>query len=162
LADKIEGSSLVAPCPPQTGSCGGAPSPATPFRCAAGRAQGRAALFGRPSPTAEGRARVALRVGPVLNAEGEPGPALPAQAPAGWRAPRCQLARPTGQLVPPTGREVRWVPAFGCPGRSLLYEVQNHVRPNFATPMLYAKNHSKFHNFFCTAIKALELYFVHF
>jgi hypothetical protein len=33
-------------------------------------------------------------------------------------------------------------------GRSLPYEVQNHVRPNFATPMLYAKNHSKFHKFF--------------
>jgi hypothetical protein len=31
------------------------------------------------------------------------------------------------------------------PGRSLPYEVQNHVRPNFATPMLYAKNHAKFH-----------------
>jgi hypothetical protein len=36
------------------------------------------------------------------------------------------------------------------------------VRPNFATPMLYAKNHSKFHNFFCGAIKPLELYFVNF
>jgi hypothetical protein len=45
-------------------------------------------------------------------------------------------------------------------GRSLLNEVQNHVRPNFATPMLYTKNHSKFHNFFCRAIKPLELYFV--
>jgi hypothetical protein len=52
----------------------------------------------------------------------------------------------------------------GCsiPGRSFPYEVQNHVRPNFATPILYAKNHSKFHKKICTAIKALELYFVHF
>jgi hypothetical protein len=43
-------------------------------------------------------------------------------------------------------------------GRSLPYEVQNHVRPNFATPILYAKNHSKFHNFFCKAMKSSELY----
>jgi hypothetical protein len=35
-----------------------------------------------------------------------------------------------------------WIEA---PGRSLRYEVQNHVRPNFATPMLYAKNYAKFH-----------------
>jgi hypothetical protein len=48
------------------------------------------------------------------------------------------------------------------PGRSLPYEVQNHVRPNFATPMLYAKNHSKFYKVFCTTIKPLELYFVNF
>jgi hypothetical protein len=48
------------------------------------------------------------------------------------------------------------------PGRSLPYEVQNHVCPNFATPMLYAKNHAKFHKKICIAIKALELYFVHF
>jgi hypothetical protein len=47
-------------------------------------------------------------------------------------------------------------------GRSLLYEVQNHVWPNFATLMLYAKNHSKFHNFFYRAIKPLELYFMNF
>jgi hypothetical protein len=47
-------------------------------------------------------------------------------------------------------------------GTSLPNEVQNHVRPNFATPMLYAKNHSKFHNFFCRAIKPLELYFANF
>jgi hypothetical protein len=47
-------------------------------------------------------------------------------------------------------------------GRSLPYEVQNYVRPDFATPMLYAKNHSKFHNFFCRAIKPSELYFVNF
>jgi hypothetical protein len=34
-------------------------------------------------------------------------------------------------------------------GHSLIsYEVQNHVRPNFATPMLYAKNYSKFHKLF--------------
>ena len=47
-------------------------------------------------------------------------------------------------------------------GRSLPYEVQNHVRPNFAIPILYAKNHSKFHKYFCGAIKPLELYFVNF
>ena len=46
--------------------------------------------------------------------------------------------------------------------RSLPYEVQNHVRPNFATTMLYAKNHSKFYKVFCTIIKPLELYFVNF
>jgi hypothetical protein len=34
--------------------------------------------------------------------------------------------------------------AHGAPGKSLPYEIQNHVRPNFATPMLYAKNHSIF------------------
>ena len=49
-----------------------------------------------------------------------------------------------------------------CLGRSLPYEVQNHVHLNFATPMLYAKNHLKFHNFFCGAINPLELYFVNF
>jgi hypothetical protein len=48
------------------------------------------------------------------------------------------------------------------PGRSLPYEIQNHVRPNFATPMLYVKNHSKFYKVFCTTIKPLELYFVNF
>jgi hypothetical protein len=37
---------------------------------------------------------------------------------------------------------ILWIEA---PGRSLRYEVQNHVRPNFATPMLYAKNYAKFH-----------------
>jgi hypothetical protein len=58
--------------------------------------------------------------------------------------------------------------AVGCPqaitfpGRSLPYEVQNHVRPNFAIPMLYTKNHSKFYKVFCTTIKPLELYFVNF
>jgi hypothetical protein len=26
---------------------------------------------------------------------------------------------------------------------------KTYVRPNFATPMLYAKNHSNFDNFFC-------------
>jgi hypothetical protein len=47
-------------------------------------------------------------------------------------------------------------------GKSLLYEVQKYVHPKFATPMLYAKNYSKFHNFFCRAIKPLKLYFVNF
>jgi hypothetical protein len=47
-------------------------------------------------------------------------------------------------------------------GRSLPYEVQNHVRPNLTTPMLYAKNHSKIHKYFCRAVKPMELYFVNF
>jgi hypothetical protein len=46
--------------------------------------------------------------------------------------------------------------------RSLPYEVQNHMRPNFTTPILYAKNHSKFYNFFCRATEPLDLYFVNF
>jgi hypothetical protein len=47
-------------------------------------------------------------------------------------------------------------------GKSLPYEVQNHVRPSFVTPMLYAKNHSKFHKKIYRAVKPLELYFVNF
>ena len=50
----------------------------------------------------------------------------------------------------------------GFLGRSLPYEVQNHVLLNFAAPMLYTKNHSKFHRFFWRAIKPLEFYFVKF
>jgi hypothetical protein len=50
----------------------------------------------------------------------------------------------------------------GDSGRSLPYEVQNHMHSNFTTPMLYAKNHSKFQFFFCRVIKPLELYFVNF
>ena len=41
--------------------------------------------------------------------------------------------------------------------RSLPYELQNHERPNFVTPMLYA-NHSKFHNFFCNKCIFNSLY----
>jgi hypothetical protein len=44
---------------------------------------------------------------------------------------------------------IQWLDLVLIPGRSLPCEVQNHVCPNFATPI-------------CTAIKALELYFVHF
>jgi hypothetical protein len=66
------------------------------------------------------------------------------------------------EAAPPRSITSRPIATTVTPGRSLPYEVQNHVHPNFAIPMLYAKNHSKFYKVFCTTIKPLELYFVNF